>query len=336
MAGAMTEALGPLAVEWFDVEGHEASRAVARTANDLVLTRSAIETLFDLELLDLVRAHFTLIASHSLLDALDREVLDAEEKCANGQHTLSSGETGLRADEVPAEHVTLRAKVDRARAILEWVRANVRAEFRPLETIGPPESEEEQARKTIGRQSMDAVQLTQHLGISMLADDLGLRRYVPNGGRGHTTSTVSLIPALAERGIISIAERDRLLLRLVERRYVVILPTRTLLAAVLHPSEHSATLARETFGLLGGPALDLPSTATIAAEALRDAALAPLQIIGTARIVTLILDSMLIRWPLRLCAYALMNVLAAHLALMPTQLKEVRDAITMYVKRVGT
>ena len=336
MAGAMTEELGPLAVEWFDIEGHEASRAVARTASEVVLTRSAIETLFDLELLDLVRAQFTLLAPHSLLDALEREVLDAEEHCANGQRTLSSGDTGLRADEVPAEHPTLRAKVDRARTIFEWMRTNVRAEFRPLETIAPPESEEEQARKTIGHHSMDAVQLTQHLGITMLADDLGLRRFVPNGGRGHTMSTVWLIPALVERNVISSSERDRLLLRLVERRYVVILPTRSLLAAALHPSVQSATHARETFGLLGGPALDLPSAATIAAEVLRDLALSPLQLAGTARVVTLVLDGMARRWPPKLCAYAFATATATQLALMPGQLKDVRDAITAYVKRSGT
>jgi predicted Zn-dependent protease len=333
MAGAMTEELGPLAVEWFDIEGYEASRAVAGTATDVVLTRSAIETLFDLELLDLMRAQFTLVAPHSLLDALEREVLDAQEKCANGQRTLWSGDTGLRADEIPADHPTLRTKVDRARAIFDWVRTNVRAEFRPLETIGPPESEEEKARKTIGDHSMDAVRLAQHHGIVMLADDLGLRRFVPKGGRGHTMSTVSLIPGLVERNVISTSERDRLLLRLVERRYVVILPTRSLLGAALHPSIQSPTLAREAFGLLGGPALELPSAATIAAEVLRDVALASVQVAGTVRIVTLVLDGMVRRWPPKLSAYALSNATATQLALMPAQLKEVRNAITNYVKQ---
>jgi tetratricopeptide (TPR) repeat protein len=335
MAGAMTEELGPLAVEWFDIEGHEASRAVARAASDVVLTRSGIETLFDLKLLDLVRAQFTLIAPHSLLDALEREVLNAEEHCANGQRALWSGDTGFRADEVPAEHPTLRAKVERARAIFEWMRANVRAEFRPLETIAPPESEEEQARQMIGHDSMDAVQLTQHLGITMLADDLGLRRFVPKGGRGHTMSTIWLISALAERKAISTFERDRLLLRLIERRYVVILPTRSLLVAALHPSVQSPTLARETFGLLGGPALDLPSAAKIAAEVLRDTLLAPLQLAGVAHVVKLVLDGMARRWSPNICAYALANATATQLALMPTQLKDVRDAITAYVKRSG-
>jgi tetratricopeptide (TPR) repeat protein len=336
MAGAMTADLGPLAVEWFDSEGHDASRAVARTATDVVLTRSALETLVHLNLLDSARAQFTLIAPHSLLVALERELLDAEEKCASGQRTLWSGDAGLRADEIPADDPSLRATVERTRRLVEWARANVRAEFRPLETIDAPESEEEQVRQTIGSDSMDAVKLTQHLDVAMLADDLGLRRFVPRGGRGHTFSTVSLLYALAERGAITAAERDRLLLRLVKRRYTLILPTRSLLTAALHPSESSAALAREAFALLGGPALDLPATAAIAAEVLRDVALAPLQVAGIVQVVTLALDGMSQRWPAKMCGYALTNAAASQLALLPTQMKEVREAITAYVKRAST
>ena len=336
MGGAMTEELGPLAVEWFDSEGHDASRAVARTATDVVLTRSALETLVDLDLLDSVRAQFRLIAPHSLLVVLERELLDAEEKCASGKRMLWSGDTGLRADEIPADDPSLRAAVERARRLVEWVRSNVRAEFRPLETIHAPESEQEQARQTIGSDSMDAVTLTQHLDIAMLADDLGLRRFVPQGGRGHTFCTVSLLYALAERGAMTAAERDELLLRLVQRRYTLILPTRSLLTAALHPSESSAALAREAFALLGGPALDLPATATIAAEVLRDVALAPLQTAGMVQVVTLVLDGMSQRWPPKMCGYALTNAAASQLELLPTQMKEVREAITAYVKRTST
>ncbi|HXI12417.1 MAG TPA: tetratricopeptide repeat protein [Thermoanaerobaculia bacterium] len=335
MAGAMTADLGPLAVEWFDVEGHEASCAVARSVTVLVLTRSALETLVELELLEGVRTQFMLVAPHSLLVALERDLLDTEEKYASGQRTLSSGETGLRADEIPAGDPSLRAAADRARKIFEWTRANVRAEFRPLETIHAPSSEEERARQTIGSDSIDAVQLTQHLGAVMLADDLGLRRFVPRGGRGHSLSTVSLLPALAIRGVITANQRDRLLLRLLERRYILILPTRSLLTAALHPSLGSSAIAREAFALLGGPALDLPSAAAVAAEVLRDTALAPLYVADISHTVTLALDGMSRRWPPTMCGYALANAAAIQLALLPLQLKEVRRTITAHVKRAS-
>lgn len=332
MACATTEELGPLAVEWFDAEGQDASRTAAHAATDVVLTRSALETIADLELLDAVRNRFKFIAPHSLLEALERELLDAEAKCASGQHTIWSGETGLHSNELTPDHPMLVARMERARLLLNWTRANVRAEFRPLETIGAPNSDKEKVRATIGDHSLDAVRLTEHLGITMLADDLGLRRFLPKGSRGQTFSCVSLIPELAERGAISVADRDRLLLRLVDRRYVTILPTRSLLLASVHPSQVSAALARDVFALLGGPAMDLPSAAFVVAEVLRGVTLAPLQFAGLPRIVTLALDGMSRRWPARLCAYALTQAATTQLTLMPRQFKEVREAVAAYLK----
>jgi hypothetical protein len=209
-------------------------------------------------------------------------------------------------------------------------------EFRPLETIGAPDSPEEETRATIGEHSMDAVRLTEHLGTTMLADDLGLRRFIQKGGSGQTMSTVSLLPVLAERGVISSEERDRLLLRLVERRYVAITPTPSLLLAALHPGQPSIPLTRQAFALLGGPTLDLAAAATVVAEALREMSIAPLQVAALTRIVTLALDGLSGRWPAKLCAHSLARSAAARLSLMPGQLKEVQAAIAAYVKRTAS
>lgn len=61
----------------------------------------------------------------------------------------------------------------------DWVKENARVEFRPLETIGAPDSDEEEMRATIGEESIDAVSLVGPLGAVLYADDLGLRRFGP-------------------------------------------------------------------------------------------------------------------------------------------------------------
>jgi tetratricopeptide (TPR) repeat protein len=333
MAGAMTNDLGPLAVEWFDAEGQEESRSAARVATQVVITRSALETLAELDLLDQVRRQFEFLAPHTLIDALKREVVEAQSKCATGQHTLSSSDAGLHANELPANHPSLVARLDRVQTLLSWVQTNARIEFRPLEMIGVPESREEEARTRLGNDSTDSVHLTEHFAIAMLADDLGLRRFVTKGARGRSFSCVALIPILAERGAISAADRDRLLLRLVERRYAIVPPTKALLVASLHPSQENTSLTNDTFALLGGPAVDLATATTIAVQILREAVLAQLQVTNIARIVTLALDGMSRKWPPSLCAYALLQAAASQLALMPRQLKEIRDTATTYLKR---
>jgi tetratricopeptide (TPR) repeat protein len=332
MAGAMTREFGPLATEWVDAVGQEISRAAARTATKVVLTRSALETLLHLDLLEIVRTHFEWVVPHSLNEALERECEDAEEHVAVGQRTLASGETGLRMEEWAPDHPALVARQARATTQRTWVAENARVEFRPLETIGAPDSDDEEMRATIGEDSMDAVHLADHLGIVLYADDLGLRRFGPRGVRAASFSSIGLLPVLAEKAVISDIQRDHLLLRLIDREYTAVPPTKELLLAVLKPSEAQRDAAAKVFGLLGHPSMELDRAAALAAEVLRDSALAPLQTTWFSHVAALVLEGMSLKWPAPLCSAALEEAVRSPLALMPAQREIVRECCKTFLR----
>lgn len=334
MSGAMTEELGPLAVEWFDGEGQEASRAAARAATKVVLTASALRTAGDLGLFEILRPLYSWVAPQSLIEALERGRAEAVKKRDAGQRTLTAGDTGLRADELPANAPSLVAAVARYAEALEWVRTNAVIEFRPLETIKPADSAEEKARERLGADSVDAVNLAEHLGAALFADDLGLRKFVTNGKRVDSFSSVSLLTVLAERGAIPPDGRDKLLLSLIDRRYLMITPTKSLLVTALEPAV-PPRLSAAAFALLGGGTMPLDSAAETVAAVIRDVAVAPIRLRASADIVRLGLDGMRTRWSPKLCAHALAQAAAIQLTLLPAEVQSVRDAILAYLKTNG-
>lgn len=334
MHGAISDEprLGPLRVEWFDAEGQEESAAVANSAHDVVVTRSALETLADLGILDLVITAHRWFAPQSLLDALRRELAEADERVTSGQHSMMASETGIRIVAIEEGDASLTARADHVRVILTWVSQHAKVELRPLETIKAPTADEEEVRTSIGADSIDAVQLTEHLGVALLADDLGLRRFLPKGSKGRSFSTVALLPALAAKGILDETRVHELLLRLVERNYVAISPTSALLITSLRQKHSVTPLVGRAFGLLAGQALDISSAVQIAAETVKAALLLPLQVADAARLTTLVLDALSTRWPPRIAAYHFLKMAATELALMPEHLASIQATALAYVR----
>ena len=336
MAGAMLQEFGPLAVEWVDLAGQEVSRTAARAATSVVLTRSGLETLFRLGLLETLGPRFQWIAPQSLIEALEHECADAAEKVRVGHRTMTASETGFEAAEWLPEDPLLVARKKRAEMLREWVRENARTEYRPVGTIRAPESEEEDMRRMVGPDSMDAVSLAAHLDATLFADDLGLRRFGPDDKRVSSFSSVALLPILAEREVISVADRDAHLLRLVSDRYTIVPPTSELLLCALHAPDQGRATAERAFGLLGHPGLPLDAAARIAAEVLRAVAVAPLQTIGLDRVVGLVLGGMVEKWPGELSAAAVEEAVRKRFSLLPGPLEEVRKACKAFRRtRVG-
>ncbi len=331
MAGAMSDEHGPLAVEWVDLAGQEVSRDAARNATTVVLTRSGLETLYRLGLIETVRPHFTWATPQSLVEALEHECTEAAKKVRDGHRTMSASEAGFDATEWPPEHPFLVARLKRAEVLREWVRENARTEFRPVETIRAPESEEEDLRRTLGPDSMDAVHLAGHLDATLFADDLGLRRFGSNGKRIRSFCSVALLPALAERGVISAADRDAHLLRLVSDRYTTVPPTSDLLLRALRATDMERSTVERVFGLLGHAGLPLVEAARMGAEVVRGAAVAPLQTTELARVVDLVLGGMVQKWPGGLSAAALEEAARERLSLLPGPLAEVRKGCKAFL-----
>jgi tetratricopeptide (TPR) repeat protein len=317
---------GPLAVEWADRDGQEESRAAAFEATEVVITRSALKTAGDLGLLESIASSYKLVAPRSLSDELREEVFEAERLVAKGQKIAMSGNIGLQLHELAPGHPHLIEQLKIARLLLDWLKASVRIEPRPLPTIGAIGSPEEQVRDFIGNSSADAVALAQHLGATMYADDLGLRRLLPRNERGRSFSSIGLLRALAERNFLSRNERDRHLLTLVTRHYRFVLPSRELLSEALRQiTELGYTNVQHVFNLLGGPGVIPGDAARIVAQVIKALVTAPIQMSSVERVVQLALNGMATQWPASLCSQLVARAAADELILLPHQLRIVRQ-----------
>jgi tetratricopeptide (TPR) repeat protein len=326
----------PLSAEWMDRAGQVASREAARDATVVVLTRSAIETLEQLDLLPTVASHLQLAAPRSLREVLVRELRDAERQLGDGYRNVSATPHGLSLVDHDAGSAVLERERDRAGSRLAWLNEFVVVHTRPLETIPPPGSPDAEMRTMIGADSIDAVQLTKHRGWTMLADDLGLRRFLPPGGPGRSCSTISLIPALVERGAIAAADADRYLLRLVEWRYVAIPASESLLICAI---SEAMTLRPETlrnvFGLLAFGEITLDEASRIATRVLATLAVAPVQVLSMGHVTTLALQAMARGWGPAPAAFGLRREARVQLRLLPLQLTEVEERCAEFA-RAGT
>lgn len=319
-------------VEWFDMEGQDESIDAARHATEVVITRSVLKTLLDLGLLEVVADTYTWIAPHSLREALTQERVDATKLLLDGHRTVMAGDTGLRFEELEPGHPLLVSREIAIGTLLEWMSAHVRVEVRPLGTFELPGSSEAQAWAALGDDSNDALRLASHRGAAMLADDLGLRKLLPKGGPTRSFSIVALLPVLAERGIISTEERDRLLLRLVDLKYSAIVPTLELLTKAILDAHGSIPKVASACSLLSSPPIDLSKSAHLAGQLLKTQSVASVQVLALDQLVQMILEAMSKRWAPGLCAYALTEAAARELNLMPQHLETTRDVAVTFLR----
>ncbi len=334
VAAANPDTHGPLFIEWGDQAGQAESRSAATEAREVVLTRSALKTAGDLDLLGLLETEYTWLAPRALLTDLKSEVDKAERVAAKGQTLATMRDSRPLLQSIPAEHPYLQKKAETLLGILNWVEKHVRIEPRPLETIHPMGSQEEQGRDRIGHGSADAVALVQHFNGTLYADDLGLRRFFTQGTLGRSFSTVGLLYALASQGRIGPAERDSKLVKLAVANHVYIAPTTELLTFAVR---NSFALGRQAVAqvfltLAAPPELTPDESARIVSEVLRAEALASVQLIPIEALTSLALNAMSKRWPRPLCATLLSRTASDRLRLLPRQLKIVHEACAAHGK----
>jgi tetratricopeptide (TPR) repeat protein len=327
---------GPLVVEWVDTAGQQQSRLAALQATEVVLTRSALQTAFSFHLLERLKA-FNLVAPLSLLRELRDEERNAEKLVSKGQTMLMGGERGLTIQTLEPSDRHLVERLESIRTQLQWVEASVRIAARPLATIHPIGSSEEELRDLIGHSSADAVALVKHFNSTLYADDLGLRRILAETAgteADRSFSTITLLPSLTERDLISADERDRLLLSLVDRNYVTVPPSVELLIAALRRiSELGWTTIRRVFALLGSPGTTATEVARISAQVMKKLVTSPIHVIDFERVVELVLDGLHTRWPTPLCAHLVKTAASDELALLPQYLDVVRRVCTEFSRQ---
>ena len=241
------EDMPPLFVEFGGKDAESAARSAAHDADGVVLTRTALFSLWKLDLQDSAASAFRLLAPRALRTQVREELADAENAVRDGRKTLGRAQSGLPAHELPAGHPALVRQRDDLRSQLRWLDERVEVRPRPLEAFGEPGGSDEEVRAHVGHASHDAVELARVMGVALYADDLGLRTAVASESVP-SFSSVALVPELAERGAISTTDRDRLLVDLVERHYVTVKVTAEMLEESLRGARGQSSAGSRILG----------------------------------------------------------------------------------------
>jgi len=325
-ASAEPEISGPLVVEWADANGQARSVETARSCATAVLTRSGLETAYSLNLLEQVAASMTVLVPRSLLDELRGELKEDKKRVESGYSKLGAGgPAGVSMTDLPANHPGLVRRVEVVQEQLNWAESQ-QVEPRPLGSIRPAGSREEETRGILGRSSYDAVILAQRPDVALYADDLGLRKVALAGSPSPSFSTVSLLVALAERGLIPGDDRDRNMLRLVRGNYAFVPPTAELLdMAVREEPVNGIASLRQAFVLLGSQAITAHEAARIAMGVVKAAAMR-IQTVTIESLTEMALQAMAARWQMPLCISLVNQEASDQLRLLPQHREAVRRA----------
>jgi tetratricopeptide (TPR) repeat protein len=330
MSGAITEPdkVGPLVVEWANAAGQSRSVQTARTCTTAVLTRSGLETAYSLGLLGQLAASMSIVAPRSLLDELRGELKEDKSRVDSGYSKLGAGgPAGLSMTSLPANDPGLVLRYEVVKEQLAWVELQ-RIEARPLESIRPVGSAEEEVRGFLGRSSYDAVVLAQRPNAALYADDLGLRRLSLSGGQPESFSTVSLLVGFAERGLITGEDRDRQLLRLVLSHYAFVSPTSELLdLAVRQEPTNGRPALQRAFALLATESITANEAARIAIAVIKAAALRAIKTVSIESLTEMALKAMAARWKMPLCLTLVSYEAGQQLRLMPQHQESVRRVV---------
>lgn len=323
---------GPLLAEWPGAMDQRTAIDTAKSSDELVLTRTALDTAHRHGLLDRLTAAYRIKAPRSLLVEVSAELESARKQRVEGVSTLAmSDDQRLTVIDVEPNDPRLVAAADALASQLAWLEENVEVMPRPLELLG---SDEEDVRDKVGSSSYDALELAASLDVPMYADDLGLRRFALFGKALRSFSTVSLLQAMTERAAMDAAERDELMIQLIIENHAFVRPTAELLRVALRrdPGLSNTDLQR-VFDLLGQDGLSLGESATLLISAIKSEVTHPLQRVPTPRIAELGMRGMVRRWPVMAVASAVQSVARAQMALIPQHFSVVEEACLTWVKR---
>ncbi len=319
------EHAAPVWVEWDDLSLQTWSLEQARAATEVVITRSALKTVFDHDFVSSVHAGYEVIAPTALIEEVRSEIREAQDQVEHGRSTMLSGDIGIRIDDVPPGDPRLATRLAALESILHWLQSEIHIEPRPLEWIKPEDSSPTSLRQIIGTSSYDALVLAHHRGSALYADDLGLRRLSLGSDRPRSFSSVTVLPVLAERGLIDAARRDQLLVALAIRSYLAIPPSTGIVISALHatPALALAEISR-VFAGLWRPGVSPAISAVTIALACRAVAMETVQVVSAARVAELGLAAVAGRIPLPLAARLVERGVSETLRLLPTDLEAVR------------
>lgn len=214
-----------LFIERGDIESIQTSLEAATIAEAVVAAHSALLTLQQLELLDLLpELYDRVVAPRSLLDELQDELANLREDIRRGG---ARGIVALGDKILPVERsvVELRAEADAIQSLIGFIDANIELLPRPFEAL---DERAETLREVIGPSSFDAFALAGG-GRVLYADDLWLCALTRNEKGALGFSTYSLLQRAHQENRLSADDYHAAVAKLIDAGYAFVPVTPDLL-----------------------------------------------------------------------------------------------------------
>ncbi len=241
---------GGLVVSHFSVEQEMSYQQAASDGQaPLILTRSALFSAHEFGLLDKLPQCYKLLVPSVLLDELRGRIRIVRDEMERDGGTLEMSQERDRITfaELPRE---LKAKeLEIYENILAFVLDSAEVTPRPLRAPEYPEGYEKAADTLLGSTRAAIELLFTGAGI-LYIDDLVIRRIV---AEHNSASSLTLVNALVQRGVLSERNGAEMTVRLAESAYRFVLPTAPILLQALREAADNTARLDRIFGLLSGP-----------------------------------------------------------------------------------
>lgn len=298
-------------------------------ASMIVVTLDAVVGIDVFDLYDAVVASaISIVVPQSLMLRLSDLETQVSIGLQHGRQSLALDAAGaLRMIDVPRE--TLSLWRDRYARMKDWLTKHAEARSRPLSSL---EREtgigSRTVRAALGEVPLDAMDIASDAGGVLHTDDLLIRRLAIHELHCRGCSTVSLIEALADRGVITVAQRHGLRLRAIRRRWhFVPVDAKTLLAAIDLGADDGPECLRLSLERCAAPHVSLDIAIEVAAQTCRLLALASVQQMTPAAFAGLAATIFSSRWSRREVVRLFQRALQRTLALLPVVRDEIRDTL---------
>ena len=318
------------AAEGVGQEYNEAVRSVQETSM-IVVTLDAVVGIDVFDLYDaMVASDISIVVPQSLMLRLSDLESQASIGLQHGRQSLTMDTAGaLRMLDIPREKLShWRERYERVKA---WLTEHAEVRSRPLSALERETGIGSRAvREALGEVPLDAMDIAADASGVLYTDDLLIRRHAIHELHCRGCSTVSLIEALADRGVITVALRHELRLRAIHRRWhFVPVDAKTLLAAVDLGADDGHERLRLSLERCIAPHVSLDIAIEVAAQACRLLALASVQQMTPAAFAGLTTVIFSARWSRREVVRAFQRALQRTLALLPVVRDEIRDTLAV-------
>jgi len=301
----------------------------ALAAKTIVLTQPALHFVSRLGLFDVLAKRYRLVVPKAMADEWKEELNELRQMAAQGRSFMRESGGRPVLEELSPE--AGRAALTQRETLFDQVMAVAEIRVRPASALGEKDSE---WRKMLGDESFDALAIGRAEAIAVYADDLGLRAVGAKEFHVQSFATASLLDAMRAEGLLTPAEFERNIIKLIEWGHDRIPIRAATIAAVFSGEGTLSASARLVLDRLADSAVTPSSAAVVAAAGLAEIAKATIIVAPLDSAATQVVEALVRhRRPQEIIPYFLQAV-SEFLALSPYNLRQITDATTKVVKRL--